>query len=61
MNSINLLCVMLTVLFAGLKLTGYIAWSWWLVFLPIYGPALVVLGVIICLAAVIAIGESFSR
>ena len=25
---------MLTVLFTGLKLTGFIDWSWWLVFSP---------------------------
>lgn len=25
---------LLTVLFIGLKLTGYIDWSWWLVLLP---------------------------
>lgn len=25
---------LLTLLFVGLKLTGYIAWSWWLVLLP---------------------------
>ena len=24
----------LTLLFIGLKLTGYISWSWWLVVLP---------------------------
>ena len=34
---------LLTVLFVGLKLTGYISWSWWLVFLPIYGPLALVL------------------
>ena len=26
----------LTILFVGLKLTGYIDWSWWLVLLPFY-------------------------
>lgn len=31
---------LLGVLFIGLKLTGYIDWSWWLVLLPIYGPPL---------------------
>lgn len=30
------LCL-LGLLFIGLKLTGYIAWSWWLVLLPLYG------------------------
>ena len=28
---------LLTVLFIGLKLTGYITWSWWLVTLPLWG------------------------
>lgn len=29
---------MLGILFIALKLTGYIAWSWWLVLLPLYLP-----------------------
>lgn len=29
-------CGMLAILFVGLKLTGYINWSWWLVLLPLY-------------------------
>ena len=29
---------LLTILFIGLKLTGYVMWSWWLVLLPLYGP-----------------------
>jgi len=29
---LSLLCLLLI----GLKLTGFIAWSWWLVLLPIY-------------------------
>lgn len=28
---------LLTILFIGLKLTGYIAWSWWWVLSPIWG------------------------
>lgn len=28
---------LLTILLIALKLTGYIAWSWWLVLLPLYG------------------------
>jgi hypothetical protein len=43
---------LLGVLFIGLKLTGYINWSWWLVLLPVYGPvALAVLIVLVCLLA----------
>lgn len=33
----------LTILFIGLKLTGYIGWSWWLVLLPLYGIPAVLL------------------
>ena len=40
---------LLTLLFVGLKLTGYIKWSWKLVLLPIYGPALIVLIVLFCI------------
>lgn len=29
---------LLGILFIGLKLTGHINWSWWLVLLPLYGP-----------------------
>lgn len=29
---------LLTLIFITLKLTGTIAWSWWLVLLPFYGP-----------------------
>lgn len=29
---------MLGLLFIGLKLAGFIGWSWWLVLLPLYGP-----------------------
>ena len=40
----------LGLLFLALKLTGFIAWSWWLVLLPLYGGlvaglALMALGV----------------
>lgn len=34
----------LTLLFIGLKLTGYISWSWWWVLSPLWGPVVVVLG-----------------
>lgn len=47
----NELAAFLTALFAILKLTGVITWSWWIVFLPliaVYG-----LGVIILVIAAI--------
>jgi len=42
---------LLTLLFIGLKLTGYIAWSWWWVLSPIWISAI--------LAAIILIGTAF--
>ena len=38
---------LLTILFIGLKLTGYITWSWWLVLAPTWIPILIVLLIII--------------
>ena len=34
---------LLTVLFIGLKLTGYISWSWWWVLSPLWISALLAL------------------
>lgn len=34
----NLFTSLLTILFIGLKLTGYITWSWWWVLSPIWIP-----------------------
>jgi hypothetical protein len=39
----NTFLSLLTVLFIGLKLTGYISWSWWWVLSPIWIPLLLVL------------------
>jgi len=36
---------LLTTLFIGLKLTGYIDWSWWWVLAPIWIPAAIVFAV----------------
>lgn len=36
----------LTILFIGLKLTGYITWSWWWVLSPIWISIIVVLLII---------------
>jgi hypothetical protein len=46
---------LLTVLFIGLKLTGYIAWSWWWVLSPLWisaGFAVVVLALVLLWVAV---------
>jgi hypothetical protein len=45
---------LLTVLFIGLKLTGYIAWSWWWVLSPIWITILIVI-------AIVAAAIAFSR
>ena len=45
----------LGVVFVVLKLTGVIAWSWWWVLLPFYGPyllGLVILGVFLLIALI---------
>jgi len=48
---------LLTILFIGLKLTGYVMWSWWLVLLPLYGP--LVLGfTIVAIVTVIALTQA---
>lgn len=39
-------CELLAVLFIGLKLTGVIAWSWWWVLAPLWGPLALVLAII---------------
>ena len=41
---------MLAILFIGLKLTGYIDWSWWWVLSPIWIPAIIVIVIVIPLA-----------
>jgi len=42
---------LLTVLFIGLKLTGYINWSWWWVLSPIWIP--LVIALILCIILII--------
>lgn len=44
---------MLTILFIGLKLAGYIDWSWWWVVAPLWIPVAVFLA--ICVLAIIGI------
>jgi len=43
---------MLGILFVGLKLTGYINWSWWVITLPFWGGLAVVL-LIVLIAAIV--------
>jgi len=39
----------LFIVFLILKLTGFIAWSWWWVFAPLYPAAFIWLTILICL------------
>jgi len=40
-------CGLLSILFIGLKLTGYIAWSWWWVLAPIWIPFAIVVVILL--------------
>ncbi len=48
---------LLTVLFIGLKLTGYINWSWWWVLSPIWISVSIVFAIILIIAAIALIAE----
>jgi len=51
---------LLTILFVGLKLTGYIDWSWWWVFSPIIISTvltIVLVGIVLLVALLIAISK----
>ena len=45
---------LLTILFIGLKLTGYIDWSWWLVLIfPVIGVSIAGIALLILLIAML--------
>lgn len=47
---------LLTLLFIGLKLTGYITWSWWWVLSPLWiswGLAIILIGGVVLFAALL--------
>ena len=46
---------LLTVLFIGLKLTGYITWSWWWVLSPLWISAIIALLFLVGFFVVMAI------
>lgn len=43
---------LLTVLFIGLKLTGFIAWSWWWVLSPLWIPLALVAVILLAMGVV---------
>lgn len=45
---------LLTVLFVGLKLTGYINWSWWWVLSPMWISLLIVIVLVVFFLAIAA-------
>ena len=52
---------LLTLLFIGLKLTGYIAWSWWWVLAPIWISAILAAVILIGTAFIVFFGDSHGR
>jgi len=51
---------LLAVLFIGLKLTGYIAWSWWWALAPLWMPIAILLGIILFGAISVGLVAGFS-
>lgn len=53
MKTLYLFLVPMTAVFVGMKATGVIAWSWWLIWLPLYAiPAFIAFLWIACVAVV---------
>lgn len=48
---------LLTVLFIGLKLTGYIAWSWWWVLSPVWITWAALAAIVIVAVGISALAE----
>ena len=47
---------LLAILFIGLKLTGFITWSWWIVTLPLWGGAALVISLFVIGPAMALVG-----
>lgn len=53
---------LLAIVFITLKLTGYIAWSWWLVLAPLWAPfSLIIAALLIALAIYVALKMTRNR
>ena len=50
--------VLVTMLLTALKLTGHIAWSWWWVLAPLWGPPIAAAGVFVVVMTVMTIAAS---
>ncbi len=47
---------LLAILFIGLKLAGYITWSWWIVTLPLWGGAALIISLFVIGPAIALVG-----
>ena len=47
---------LLAILFIGLKLAGYITWSWWIVTLPLWGGAALIISLFVIAPAIALVG-----
>jgi hypothetical protein len=54
-------CGLLGILFVGLKLTGFIDWSWWWVTLPFWGGFAFLLSLLVLGGIGVVLYELFSR
>ena len=54
-NSDGIFISLLSVLFIGLKLTGYVTWSWWWVLSPLWIPFVLIVIIAIIITIIISI------
>jgi membrane-bound ClpP family serine protease len=52
---------LLGVAFVVLKLTGVIGWSWWLVLLPFWGPAAVLIAVGLVIGVIAGVVKALDK
>ncbi len=50
---------LMALLFIALKLTGYVAWSWWWVLAPVWAPFALILGIVAVAAVIAAMADSW--
>lgn len=55
-DTTSLVGILLTAIFVGLKLAGWVTWSWLFVFAPIWVPGVLALGLEASIAAVVGVG-----
>ena len=52
---------LLLLLFIGLKLSGQITWSWWWVFVPLWGTVAIIFAIIIMAFILAVMHEHFKK